>query len=195
LQYCNQYFIILPNTILMARVQPITEQEISPVLRLAFEQHVREYNAVITNMKSTLAHSLLSFDIYMQWYPLYQKVKQVVGERTAYLFAYSISTASNCPLCSVFFRRIMIEAGENPDSLVLSEYETTLLNFGSAVAQYKGCISNQVYNDLARHHSTEEIVVLTAFAGQMIATNIFNNVIETEIDTYLTPYIPVKFSL
>ena len=30
------------------------------------------------------------------------------------------------------------------------------------------------------------MVVLIAFAGIMIATNIFNNVIETEIDEYLS---------
>jgi hypothetical protein len=179
----------------MARIQPIAETAVSPALAAAFEQHTRDYNATITNMKNTLAHSLLSFDIYMQWYRLYDRVKAIIGERAAYLFAYSISTASNCPLCSTFFRRLMIEAGEKPDSLVLNEYEVKLLAFGSAVAQYKGCISNQVYNDLAENHSNEEMVVLTAFAGQMIATNIFSNVIETEIDKYLSPYIPVKFSL
>ena len=30
------------------------------------------------------------------------------------------------------------------------------------------------------------MVLLIAFAGQMIATNIFNNVIQTEIDEYFT---------
>jgi hypothetical protein len=32
--------------------------------------------------------------------------------------------------------------------------------------------------------------MLVAFAGQMIATNIFNNVIETNIDDYLFDYLP-----
>jgi hypothetical protein len=40
------------------------------------------------------------------------------------------------------------------------------------------------------------MVVLIAFAGQMIATNIFSNVTETNIDEYLFDYLPsVKDSL
>ena len=36
------------------------------------------------------------------------------------------------------------------------------------------------------------MVVLIAFTGQMIATNVFNNVIETDIDEYLSDYLPTK---
>ena len=35
-----------------------------------------------------------------------------------------------------------------------------------------------------------EIDAITKFAGQMIATNVFNNVIETDIDEYLVEYLP-----
>ena len=34
------------------------------------------------------------------------------------------------------------------------------------------------------------MVILIAFAGQMIATNVFSNVIETDIDEYLLDYLP-----
>jgi hypothetical protein len=117
-----------------------------------------------------------------------------VGNRTAYLYAWSVSNASNCPLCSTFFRRIIREAGENPEDLTLSEYENTLLDFGSAVAQHKGCIADRIYNKLSGYHNNEEMVLLIAFAGQMIATNIFNNVVETDIDTYLVPYLSPKYT-
>jgi hypothetical protein len=37
---------------------------------------------------------------------------------------------------------------------------------------------------------------LIAFAGQMIATNVFNNVVETNIDEYLFDYLPpLKYAL
>jgi hypothetical protein len=179
----------------MARIEPIAPENVSPDLQVAFDKHVHDYKACITNMKSTLGHSILAFNIYMQWYPLYEKVKQITGERPACLFAWSVSTSSNCPLCSTFFRKIIIDNGEKPEELVLSDYETKLLDFGSSIAQYKGCIANHVYNDLAQFHNKEELVVLIAFAGQMIATNVFNNVIETEIDPYLTSYLPSKFTL
>lgn len=177
----------------MARIKPVADNVVTPSLKAAFEQHVTEYNARITNMKATLGHSLLCFEVYMQWYPLYEKVKEITGERAAWFYAYSISYASDCPLCSTFFRKIIVEAGYSPESMVLSDYENSLLHFGSAIALHKGCIANHVYNAVARYHTSEEIVVLTAFAGQMIATNVFNNVIETEIDEYLLPYVPVKY--
>jgi len=175
----------------MPRILPVSE--ISPALQVAFERHTNEYNASITNMKGTLAHSLPAFEIYMQWYPLYEEVKKVAGKRSAYLYAWSISSAADCPLCSAFFRRIMIDAGEKPEQLELNEYETKLVAFGGAIGKHKGYIADYVYNNLAQYHNNEEMVILIAFAGQMIATNIFNNVIETEIDSYLAPYIPVKY--
>ncbi len=146
-------------------------------------------------MKATLGHSLIAFNVYMQWYPLYEKVKQVTGERSAYLFAHAVSTASDCPLCSTFFRRIIIEAGEKPEHLILNDIEKKLVRFGSAVAQWKGNISDHVYNEISGLYTDEEMVILIAFAGQMIATNVFNNVIETEIDEYLVPYLPKTNSL
>jgi hypothetical protein len=179
----------------MPRINPINTLHTSLAIREAFDEHVNDYNAGITNMKATLGHSLLTFNIYMQWYPLYEKVKQITGERAAYLYAWSVSNASNCTACITFFRKIIIENGENPERLVLNDYEHKLLDFGSAIAHYKGCIANHVYNDLAQFHNNEEMVVLIAFAGQMIATNVFNNVIETEIDNHLTPYLPARFCI
>ena len=90
----------------MARIAPVKEAEAEPSVKAAFEKHIQEYNGRITNMKATLGHSLLAFEVYMQWYPLYQEVEKILGKRLAYLYAYSISKAADCPLCSVFFRKL-----------------------------------------------------------------------------------------
>jgi len=175
----------------MARIRPVTEREILPQVKLAFDDHIKKYHARITNMKATLGHSLLAFEIYMQWYPLYEEIKKILGNRLAYLFAWSISNASNCPLCSTYFRKIIIDSGENPENLELTDAEKKLLDFGSTIALQQGNIPDVIYNDIAKQYSEKEIVLLIAFAGQMIATNIFNNVIETEIDEYLADYLPL----
>ena len=168
------------------------ESEITPAVKLAFEKHVTEYKARITNMKATLGHSLPAFEIYMQWYALYDEIEKILGKRLAYLFAYSISFASNCPLCSTFFRKIIIDAGENPEGLELTEEEQKILNFGSAIASSQGNISDDVYSSVASMYNVKELVVLIAFAGQMIATNVFSNVIRTDIDEYLADYLPAN---
>ena len=176
----------------MARIPPVAASQALPDLKKAFEKHASEYNARITNMKATLGHSLLAFEVYMQWYPLYQQVEKIIGKRLAYLYAYSISTGSDCPLCSTFFRKIIIDAGEKPETLIVSPSDQELLDFGSAIAKNKGVIDDTTYNSVARIYNKEELVTLIAFAGQMIATNVFSNVIETDIDEYLAEYLPNK---
>jgi len=172
----------------MARIEPLTTKEISPSVKVAFEHHVQEYGGRITNMKATLGRSLPAFEAYMQWYPLYTEVEKILGKRMASLYAHSISCAADCPLCSTFFRKIIIDSGETPEKLDLTGDQKNILDFGSGIAKHKGNITNHLYNAVATKYNETEMVILTAFAGIMIATNVFNNVIETEIDEYLSAY-------
>ncbi|HEX7846077.1 MAG TPA: hypothetical protein VF476_09790, partial [Chitinophagaceae bacterium] len=100
----------------MARIEPVAPQELSPSLRIAFERHAEQYSGTITNTQATLGHSLQSFEIYMQWYPLYASVEKILGRRLALLYGYSISTASTCNLCTAYFRKRIIETGEDPEN-------------------------------------------------------------------------------
>ncbi len=179
----------------MARIKPVTSTALSPVTKQAFDDHVKKYQARITNMKAVLGHSLPAFEVYMQWYPLYEEIKKILGERLAYLYAWSISLASNCPLCSTYFRKIIIDAGENPENLELTAAEQEVLNFGSSIAQQQGLIEDDIYNKVSERYTEKEMVLLIAFAGQMIATNIFSNTIKTDIDEYLKGYLPVTKSI
>lgn len=176
----------------MPRIFPLNIKTAPAEITISFNQHKLEYNGRITNMKATLGHSFTSFKAYMQWYPLYEDVKKVLGPRLASLFAWSVSEASDCPLCSTYFRKVIIEAGEDPQQLVLSQEDNALLTYGAAIAEHKGFVSDEVYEPIAARFKDREIVLLTAFAGIMIATNIFNNVMRTDIDEYLHPFQPEK---
>lgn len=176
----------------MPRIKPLSLNETPAEIVAAYESHQKEYNAKITNMKATLGHSLVAFQVYMDWYKLYERIKGITGERMAYLFAYSVSKGSNCPLCTTFFRKIIIDHGEKPEDLFLSDEEQLLLDFGSAIAQQQGNVPDEIFEKISRIYSAVELVELIAFAGQMIATNVFNNVIGTDIDEYLFSYLPFK---
>src|SRR4051812_42107470 len=147
----------------MPRLQPITNDQLSADTKAAFERHVREHQSRITNMKATMGRSVLAFEIYMRWYDLYEKVKAITGERMAYLFAHSISVGSNCPLCSTYFRKVIIENGEKPEQLVLKEDEQMLLDFGSMLSINIGNVEERLYEKMANKYSEEEMVVLVAF--------------------------------
>ena len=179
----------------MPRIHPLPESDASADIRAAWAKHIDEYpGSRITNMKATLSHSPLAFDVYMQWYPLYHAVIGIVRERSAYLFAHAISEASNCPLCTTFFRKIIIQNGERPEDLQLTDDEQHLLDFGAEIARNRGEVSDELYEPIRQRFSDQDVVILVAFAGQMIATNLFNNVLHVTIDDYLYPYLPLTQS-
>src|SRR4029453_16410256 len=77
----------------------------------------------MTNMKWTLAHSPVALDALLQWYPLHDQIAPVLGERRTWLFCHAISTQSDCLICSTFFRRLLIDAGEDPSDLQLDDFD------------------------------------------------------------------------
>ncbi len=176
----------------MPRLLPLTEKNTPADTKAAFEKHVREHKSRMTNMKATMGRSVLAFEIYMHWYELYEQVKKITGERTAYLFAHSVSLGSNCPLCTTYFRKVIIENGEKPEQLVLANEEQNLIEFGNEVSTNNGRVNDELYQKISNRYTEEEMVVLAAFIGQMVATNIFSNVFEVEIDEYLAPYVSLN---
>ncbi len=179
----------------MPRINPLPDTLASDDLKAAWAKHIADYpGSRVTNMKATLSHSLLAFEVYMQWYPLYYEVIRIVGERSAYLFAHAISEASNCPLCTTFFRKIIMEHGERPEDLHLTDDEQRLLDFGAEIARSRGEVPDGLYAPIRQRFTDAEIVILVAFAGQMIATNLFSNALNVNIDEYLYPYLPLTQS-
>ena len=171
----------------MPRITPISYDTAPPTVREAHDEHIRQH-ARITNMKRTLLHSLPAFDALMTWYPLRDRVAGFLGERATLILAHAISVEADCLICSTFFRRILIERGENPDRLSLSEAETTLAELGRRVATPPHEIPDDLYARVAEGRSDEQIVDLMAFAAIMLATNVFNNALDVPLDHVLEPF-------
>ena len=106
----------------------------------------------------------------------------------ATLFAHAVSTQTDCLICSTFFRRLLTDAGENPDALELNDRERAAVDFGRQLSVNANAVSDELYSRLASFLQPEQIVTLTAFGGLMIATNIFNNALRVDLDEYLWPY-------
>ena len=171
----------------MPRIPPLVVEDAPAEARAAAEEHARSH-ARITNMKRTLLHSLPAFHALMEWYPLRDTVQPFLGERLTTLFAHAISTETDCLICSTFFRRILIETGDNPDRLKLDHRETAVLEFGRRLAAAPYRVPDEDYARLQAYFTPQEIVALTAFAALMVATNVFNNALDVPLDEYLQPY-------
>ena len=171
----------------MPRITPITYDTAPPPVREAHDEHIRQH-ARITNMKRTLLNSLPAFHALMEWYPLRDTVQPFLGERLTTLFAHAISAETDCLICSTFFRRILIETGDNPDRPRLDDRESAVIEFGRRLAVSPYTVPDELYPRVAGYFTPEQMVALTAFGALMVATNVVNNALGVELDDYLEPY-------
>jgi alkylhydroperoxidase family enzyme len=173
----------------MARIAPLSDSEAEhdPAGRSALGS-IESAHGRVTNMKGTLARSPVALHALMTWYDLRDQVVPFLGERATTLFAHAISAGTDCLVCSTFFRRILIDAGENPDSLELDDWQQTIVGYGRQLAVDPNGVSDDLFNSLAERLSPDQIVSLTAFGGLMVATNLFNNALRVDLDDYLENY-------
>ena len=143
----------------------------------------------ITNMKKTLLRSKLAFKVYMEWYPMRDEVAAFLGDFATNVFAHAISQQNSCLICSTFFRKILIDGGKNPDNLVLDETESLVAEYGRALVETPNNVDEALFDRLKARFSEDQIVMLTAFGGMMIATNLINNALDVTPDNYLKDYI------
>jgi alkylhydroperoxidase family enzyme len=171
----------------MARIPPLDEAEADPAGRAVLDGIVAAHGRT-TNMKRTLARSPVALDALMTWYDLRDAVVPFLGERATMLFAHAISSGTDCLVCSTFFRRILIEWGEDPESLRLDDWERTVVEYGRQLAVDPHGVSDELFARLADRLRPDQIVTLTAFGGLMVATNLFNNALRVDLDDYLLRY-------
>ncbi len=155
--------------------------------REEYDKQVKQHGR-ITNMKKTLLNHVPSFRVLMEWYPLRDELVKVVGEYATNIFAHAISSANNCLICSTFFRKILKDFGKDPDNLVFDETEQLLVDYAEACVSQPAAVDNALFARIKARFHDKEIVLLTTFAGMMIATNLINNALEVELDEYLISY-------
>ena len=175
----------------MARVNPISLEDASTETRTLWEDQIAT-NGRMTNMKRTLARSPIALEAYMKWYDLKNQVEKFLGARLTILFSLAISSETDCVICSTYFRRYFIEAGEDPDEFELSEKERQFMEFGRQIARGQHRVGDDAYRRIESELSPDQIVTLVAFAGVMVATNIVNNVLEVQLDEDFEKYRKVS---
>src|ERR1700742_296209 len=171
----------------MARIPPVDESSAPPAAQEIAAAHLAS-GSRMTNMKWTLAHSPVALDALLTWYPLHEQVEPFLGQRRTWLFCHAISTASDCLVCSTFFRRLIIDAGEDPGELALDEFDELVMDFGRRLGSDPHSVDDALHAKLAERLDTSEIVTLTAFGAIMVATNVFNDALAVDLDPYLHTY-------
>lgn len=163
----------------------LPDEELEASALAAADRQLSTHGGRITNMKRTLLGHVPSFDAYMEWYTLKDELVPYIGERAVSLFSYAISDATDCLVCSVFFRRILIESGDDPDNPQVTEVEQLLLDWGRMIAVDPTEIPDEFRARLEAAFSPKLRLILVAFAGLMVATNVFNSVAKVPLDEVL----------
>ncbi len=171
----------------MTRIPMVEYDKLSPEAKAEYTTQIKKHGK-ITNMKKTLLNDVLSFKVLMDWYPLRDKAAEFLGDLGVNVFCHAISSHNNCLVCSTFFRKLLKDVGKNPDKLILDDRIQTLVDYGRACVNQPTVIADALFEKMKIHFSDKQIVILTAFAGMMIATNLINNALEVELDDYLTSY-------
>ena len=171
----------------MARLFPLQDSDANPESLAAIDK-IRAAHGRVTNMKRTLARSPVALHALMTWYDLRDEVVPFLGERLTTLFAHSISSGTDCLVCSTFFRRLLIDSGEDPDALRLDGWEQTIVAYGRQLAVDPHGVSDELFGRLSARLEPHQVVALTAFGGLMVATNLFNNALKIDLDDYLDAY-------
>ncbi len=173
---------------------PMTEYETaSPEVRARYDGQLNQHGR-ITNMKRTLLHNLKAFDVYMEWYPLADLLKEFLPERAVILYAHAISAGNRCLVCSTYFRKILIDSGDDPDQPNLNAQEELLMDLGFSISEDPHNIDPGIYAALRERYDDEQIVLLFSFAGIMAATNLFNTVAQVPLDEILYDYKKTKIT-
>ncbi len=111
-----------------------------------------------------------------------------IGERAVTLFSYAISDAIDCQVCALHFRKSMVDNGEDPDNPDVTEAEQLLIDWGRLIGTTPGSIPDDFYSRLEATFSPHLRVLLVAFAGQLVALNLFATVGRVPVDESLTAY-------
>lgn len=171
----------------MTRIPPVEPEDANAEQRAAHDAGVQRFGRM-TNMKRTLLHSLPAYHALMEWYTLRDVVVPFLGERLTNLFSHAISAETDCLICSTYFRRILIEAGEDVESLSLDDREQAVVEFGRCLASPFARVPDALYQRVASFFDDEQMVALTSFGAMMVATNVLNNALDIPLDDYLQPY-------
>ncbi|PUA20066.1 hypothetical protein [Glaciimonas sp. PCH181] len=168
----------------MARINHVNRDTLDDERRQAYDDEIARVG-LVTNMKQTILHSLAAHQAYHGSYLIKAELIKLLGKRGFSIYAHAISSASACLLCSTFFRRQLAAENISPADFNPTEEEQLLIDVGSTIGGRATALDEDLWRRLKERYDETAIVNLIAFGGTMVATNIFNSILEVELDDYL----------
>ena len=172
----------------MTRLSPLSHENAPDVLKAGLDEELR-LRGRLTNLKLIQARSPVALRIYGEWFALTDALKPALSDRAIFIFSLAISEAQASSIPVGFFRRALSTSGSDPDRLDLSIEERLLQEFGGVLGRDSNAVSDDLWRKLAQRYDETVLVNLVAFAGIMVATTVFANIVRADPDDDLVAYL------
>ncbi|MET0805872.1 MAG: hypothetical protein ABWX66_05965 [Lacisediminihabitans sp.] len=168
---------------------PITPRdELRPPARAALDREIELHGGEYSNLRAALLGNLASFRAYSEWYALRDEIAPWIGERAVTLFAYAIADAAGSRVLAPHFRKILVDAGDDPVSPQVTEAEQRLIDWGRLIATTPHGIPAEFTALLEETFAPERRLTLLAFAGLTVALGLLTIVGAIPTDDSLIEY-------
>lgn len=170
-------------------ISRVTRDIASPEVLKAMENHEKK-GYRITNMKEILLHNVVAFQALEEGtYAVDEELVKKIPERALKIFGYAISNGNSCLICGNYFKKILADMGITDfANFEFTEEENDLIAFADALVADPNHVPDEVYEKLQERYDEETLVLLITNAVLALANNYFNNIVGTELDSYLLPY-------
>ena len=166
----------------MAFLEPLGDDELSPDAAAAAQRFLASHPGPLSPLDRTLLGSASVFDSYVAWFALRDELIPYLGERVVTLFCFAISDSYRAPYPTEFFRRELELAGDDPLDPHVTEAERLLMDWGSVLGIGAASVAPELSARIEQTFQPKLRLLLTAFAGLMVAVCLFTTVAGTPSD-------------
>ena len=139
-------------------------------------------SSTLSNLQATLIGHVPSFVAYQQFTILRDELAPYIGERALALFSLAISEAAGDAGGTAHYRGLLIAGGTDVDNPQVTEAEQLLIDWGRLIATAPQQIPDAVYSRLQLAFNPKLRIMLVAYAGQLVATNLVNAIGRIPVD-------------
>lgn len=163
----------------MARINPIEYKNASEEIKAVHDEYANK--APMNNMKLTLLNNPVAFRALMGFHEVLAEAKTFLGELDANLFCYAISFENDCMVCSAIFKKFLDDMGIEFEGMVFTPVQQALVSFGRNIADNPHEVDDEQIEELKEFFTDEQVVVITALAAMMVASNIINTTLDVDM--------------
>jgi len=157
-----------------------TDDQFTPDQATAAVRFQDDHPGALSDLDRALLGSIPVFDAYVHWFEVREELARLVGDRAVTLLSLAISEGARAPFCTAFFRRELLDAGDDPDAPQVTEAERLLIDWGRAIGSDAAAIPAELVARAEATFKPSTRVVLAGFAGLMLAVATFSLVAQLD---------------